>query len=83
MRGDNTLWQGLCGEDGPTGIVVTPPFRRLQEFMIGQMHAGVLLALCSKNQEADVLAVFEQRADMPLQISRLSNTVTAEPARAR
>src|SRR5207249_4351822 len=25
---DNTLWQGLCGEDGPAGIVVTPPFRR-------------------------------------------------------
>ncbi len=63
---DNTLWQGLCAEDGPAGVAVTPPFRHLQEFMIGQMQAGVLLALCSKNQEADVLAVFAERADMPL-----------------
>ncbi len=63
---DQTLWQGVCAEDGPTGIMLTPPFRRLQEFMLGQMHAGVLLALCSKNQEADVLSVFDQRSDMPL-----------------
>jgi FkbH-like protein/FkbM family methyltransferase len=69
---DNTLWQGLCAEDGAAGIAVTPPFRRLQEFMIAQMHAGVLLALCSKNQEADVLAVFDQRADMPLRREHLA-----------
>ena len=69
---DNTLWQGLCGEDGPQGIHVTPAFRRLQEFMIGQMQSGVLLALCSKNQEADVLAVFEQRAEMPLRREHLA-----------
>ena len=69
---DNTLWQGLCAEDGPAGIVVTPAFRRLQEFMIGQMHAGVLLALCSKNQESDVVAVFDQRDDMPLRREHLA-----------
>ena len=69
---DNTLWQGLCAEDGTAGVVVTPPFRRLQEFMIGQMHAGVLLALCSKNQEADVVAVFDQRDDMLLRREHLA-----------
>src|SRR6185436_14314199 len=69
---DNTLCQGLCAEDGAAEIAVTPPFRRLQEFMIAQMHAGVLLALCSKNQEADVLAVFDQRADMPLRREHLA-----------
>ena len=69
---DNTLWQGLCGEDGPAGIAITAGFRRLQEFMIAQMHAGVLLALCSKNQEADVLAVFDQRGDMPLRREHLA-----------
>ena len=69
---DNTLWQGLCAEDGPAGIVLTPAFRRLQEFMIEQMQAGVLLALCSKNQEADVLAVFDQRTDMPLRREHLA-----------
>ena len=69
---DNTLWQGLCAEDGPDGIVVTPGFRRLQEFMIAQMQAGVLLALCSKNHEADVLAVFDHCADMPLRREHLA-----------
>jgi len=69
---DNTLWQGFCGEDGPTGINITPGFRRMQEFMIAQMHAGVLLALCSKNREADVLAVFDQHADMLLRCEHLA-----------
>ncbi len=63
---DNTLWQGLCAEDGPAGVTVTPPFRHLQDFMIRQTQAGTLLALCSKNQEADVLAVFEQHPGMQL-----------------
>ncbi|MEO6742663.1 MAG: HAD-IIIC family phosphatase, partial [Chthoniobacteraceae bacterium] len=69
---DNTLWQGLCGEDGPTGVVVTPEFRRLQEFMVAQTQAGALLALCSKNREGDVLAVFDQRTDMPLRREHLA-----------
>ncbi len=69
---DNTLWQGLCGEDGPAGILIPPGFRGLQEFMIAQTQAGVLLALCSKNQEADVLAVFDQRGDMPLRREHLA-----------
>jgi FkbH-like protein/FkbM family methyltransferase len=69
---DNTLWQGLCGEDGAAGIAITPPFRALQEFMVRQTQAGALLALCSKNQEADVMAVFDQRADMPLRREHLA-----------
>lgn len=69
---DNTLWQGLCAEDGPTGVVVTPAFRRLQEAMLAQMKAGILLALCSKNQEADVVAVFEQHTEMMLHREHLA-----------
>ena len=64
---DQTLWKGVCGEDGADGIVIDLPRRRLQEFMIEQMNAGMLLCLCSKNVEEDVWAVFDQRADMPLQ----------------
>jgi FkbH-like protein/FkbM family methyltransferase len=63
---DNTLWKGICGEQGPLGIEVTPPYRRLQEFMIGQLNSGMLLCLCSKNNEEDVLAVFDQHSDMLL-----------------
>ncbi len=63
---DETLWAGVCGEDGPGGIQLDAPRRALQEFMRGQYAAGMLLCLCSKNNEEDVLNVFGQRRDMPL-----------------
>ncbi|HEX3868714.1 MAG TPA: HAD-IIIC family phosphatase, partial [Gemmatimonadaceae bacterium] len=69
---DNTLWQGVCGEDGPEGVAVTAPFRRLQEFMIAQTRAGVLIALCSKNNEADALAVFDRHPGMALRREHLA-----------
>jgi FkbH-like protein/FkbM family methyltransferase len=65
---DNTLWTGVCGEDGPAGIGIGEARRRLQEFMIAQMQAGMLLCLCSKNNEHDVLRAFEQHGDMPLKL---------------
>ena len=68
---DNTLWKGVCGEDGALGIEVSEPYRRLQEFMVGRMRAGMLLCLCSKNNEADVLDVFDQRTDMVLKREHL------------
>ena len=68
---DNTLWKGACGEDGPLGVEVTAAHRALQKFMIAQMDAGMLLCLCSKNNEQDVLDVFDQRGDMPLKRDHL------------
>ena len=68
---DSTLWKGVCGEDGPSGIEVTAPYRALQEFMIARMNAGMLLCLCSKNNERDVLDVFDQRTDMALKREHL------------
>ena len=67
LDGDQTLWRGVCGEDGPTGVELDPPRKVLQEFMLRQLAAGRLLCLCSKNNEDDVRAVFEARTDMPLQ----------------
>jgi FkbH-like protein/FkbM family methyltransferase len=69
---DNTLWKGVCGEDGALGIELSTPYRRLQEFMLGQMRAGMLLCLCSKNNEQDVLDVFDQRGDMVLKREHLA-----------
>jgi amino acid adenylation domain-containing protein/FkbH-like protein len=63
---DQTLWSGVCGEDGPTGIRLDEPRIALQRFMRAQQEAGMLLCLCSKNNEEDVWPVFEQRAEMPL-----------------
>jgi HAD superfamily phosphatase (TIGR01681 family) len=63
---DDTLWAGICGEDGPEGVVLDPPRRRLQEFMAERRRAGLLLALCSKNNEEDVAATFRAHPEMPL-----------------
>ena len=69
---DNTLWKGVCGEDGSEGIEVTPSHQFLQRFMIEQMHSGALICLCSKNNEADVFAVIDQRDDMILKREHLA-----------
>jgi FkbH-like protein len=63
---DNTLWKGVVGEDGVMGIEITSGFQALQELMVAQQQAGMLLCLCSKNNYSDVVEVFEQRPDMPL-----------------
>jgi FkbH-like protein len=63
---DNTLWKGVCGEDGVEGIQLPSEYLHLQEFAIWQHDAGMLICLCSKNSEADVQAVFAQRSDMLL-----------------
>src|SRR5204862_373136 len=68
---DNTLWAGVCGEDGAKGIRLDPPFQSLQKFMRAQHEAGMLLCLCSKNNEEDVNEVFAQRLDMPLRREHL------------
>jgi FkbH-like protein len=63
---DQTLWAGVCGEDGPRGIKVDEARQALQRFMLAQREAGMLLCVCSKNNEADVQAVFDSCSDMPL-----------------
>ncbi len=65
---DDTLWKGICGEDGPGGVSIDPPRRALQEFMLQQRDAGMLLCMASKNNEQDVLDVFSERPEMPLQL---------------
>jgi amino acid adenylation domain-containing protein/FkbH-like protein len=63
---DNTLWSGVCGEDGPAGVVLTDMHLEFQRLLVKQHDAGRLICLCSKNNLADVHAVFEQRSEMPL-----------------
>jgi FkbH-like protein len=65
---DNTLWRGICGEDGPRGISVDAPYRALQQFMLDQRESGMLLTMASKNNERDVIETFEQNREMPLEL---------------
>jgi FkbH-like protein len=63
---DETLWGGVVGEDGLAGIELTPRYLNLQRLVLEKKQKGMLLCLASKNNEADVLDVFEQRKDMLL-----------------
>ncbi len=68
---DNTLWKGVVGEDGVSGIAIPPDLMALQRFMVDLAGKGFLLCLCSKNDESDVLEVFEHRPDMLLKRDHL------------
>jgi amino acid adenylation domain-containing protein/FkbH-like protein/non-ribosomal peptide synthase protein (TIGR01720 family) len=71
---DNTLWRGVCGEDGPRGVDPGGPHRALQALMVAQQEAGVLLCLASKNNPEDVEAVFRERDDMPLRPAHITRS---------
>jgi FkbH-like protein len=69
---DNTLWGGVVGEDGVTGVQVGPPTAVGEAHTAFQTYAkelknrGILLAICSKNNEADARAPFQQHDGMVL-----------------
>ncbi|MEQ9503850.1 MAG: HAD-IIIC family phosphatase [Deltaproteobacteria bacterium] len=63
---DHTLWRGVVAEDGVSGVVVDAGRRRLLERLATLRAAGVLLVLASKNDPADVRAVFDGHPDLPL-----------------
>ncbi len=63
---DNTLWRGVCGEDGPDGVEIAAGYMELQRMLVRLHDAGVLLCLCSKNNAEDVSRVFAARPGMPL-----------------
>lgn len=69
---DNTLWYGVCGEEGPEKVTVDGPFQFLQQFLLQKYEQGFLLALCSKNNEADVWEVFEKNPGMLLKKEHLA-----------
>ena len=68
---DNTLWGGVVGESGVEGIKLgaTYPGSAYQQFqqVLLQLHQrGILLAINSKNNPADVEEVFRRHPDMVL-----------------
>lgn len=65
---DNTLWRGICGEDGPAGVTLDSPRRMLHEFLLDQREAGMLLVMASKNNDQDVFDTFAAHPEFPLQL---------------
>lgn len=68
---DNTLWGGVIGDDGAEGIVLgkeTPAgmaYSEFQAYLKQLSQLGVMLNVCSKNEESIALQGFE-RADSTL-----------------
>ena len=69
---DNTLWGGVLGEDGISGIQVDgdypgKAYHLWQDALKELKNEGVIECLCSKNNLADVEALFAAR-EMPLRL---------------
>jgi FkbH-like protein len=69
---DNTLWEGVAGEDPISQIRISEPMKSLQLFLKKCRDQGILICLCSKNNRDDTIAVFNQHPDMVLTFSDIA-----------
>ena len=74
---DNTLWGGVLGEDGVDGIKLGgdypgKAYSYWQRALLQLERNGVILAVCSKNNEADVLEAWENNPHMVLKREHFS-----------
>jgi FkbH-like protein len=69
---DNTLWGGVIGDDGLEGIILGQGTAQGEGFIAVQRYAkalserGIILAICSKNDEANALLPFDRHPEMIL-----------------
>lgn len=68
---DNTLWGGILGEDGIEGIKIGgdypgKAFSCFQEGLLELSKRGIILTVCSKNNEHDVLEAWDRNPFMVL-----------------
>jgi FkbH-like protein len=68
---DNTLWGGIVGEDGIGGIKLGSAYpgscyTAFQREILNLKDRGVILSVCSKNNEEDVREVFRGHPEMLL-----------------
>ncbi|MFI6099358.1 HAD-IIIC family phosphatase [Lentzea sp. NPDC051213] len=66
---DNTLWGGVVGDDGPSGIQIGPmypgnAYREMQRRVVQLRKQGVVLALASKNEATLVDEVLTTHPDL-------------------
>jgi FkbH-like protein len=68
---DNTLWGGVIGEDGMAGIQLGPEYpgaayQALQQVLLDLTRRGILLAIASKNNQADAMEALRSHPGMLL-----------------
>jgi FkbH-like protein len=75
---DNTLWGGVIGDDGLEGITLGQGSALGEAFVAFQRYArdlsrrGIILAVCSKNDEANAIEPFERHPEMVLKRSDIA-----------
>jgi FkbH-like protein len=75
---DNTLWGGVIGDDGLSGIALGQnsamgeAYVDFQRYVLRLSRRGVILAVCSKNDEANALQPFEEHSEMVLKRSDIA-----------
>lgn len=65
---DDTLWGGVLGEDGPDALQMADfgkgmAYRKFQRSLLELKRNGILLAICSKNNSEEVMAVLRSHPD--------------------
>ncbi len=70
---DNTLWGGVLGEDGLSGIVIGEgpdgeAYTAFQEYVSALRARGIVLAVASKNDLEDARRAFIDRPEMRLKL---------------
>jgi FkbH-like protein len=76
---DGTLWGGVVAEDGLNGIQLHADdypgrcYQQLQRAVLNLIDCGVTVALCSKNDPADVFAVLDRHPHCLLKREHLSS----------
>lgn len=74
---DNTLWGGIIGDDGTENIQIGElgigkAFTALQMWLKQLQQRGIILAVCSKNDETIAKEPFEKHPDMILKLSDIA-----------
>lgn len=74
---DNTLWGGVIGDDGMGGIQIGElgkghAFQDFQRWLKQLKECGIILAVCSKNNEDTAKEPFERHEEMILRLSDIS-----------
>lgn len=74
---DNTLWGGVIGDDGVDNIELGTlglgkVFVELQRWAKALKDRGIILAVCSKNNEATAKEPFERHPDMVLRLDDIA-----------
>ena len=74
---DNTLWGGVIGDDGMAGIEIGElgkghVFCNIQKWLKQLKGYGIILAVCSKNEESVAKEPFEKHEEMILRLDDIS-----------